>query len=249
MSISPGYIPHDNINPHLLEQFFGYGHAITQEHLDASKFNTELLKKHTDRIVIHFRDPRSVMISWTHHMNDLNNKKQYNLLKYVTPTPPRGYYLWDFEKQLDWQINNFLPYIVQWMNEWLEFKAREEANNSKFKVLITTYEDFLNDELEFYYKILDFYNIPRSDFRFNPPPKNGSTHFRNGTVDEWKSILTMQQLQRIDKIIPDKLLERFNWSKTIDSPASTIIFSRQEPSSITMNTDSNLLNSNSLKPG
>jgi len=217
MSISPGYVPHDDINVDLLNDFFNAGTYITQEHLDASILNTDLLKRYTDKIVVHFRDPRAVLLSWTHHMNNLNDHNHYYLLDYVTPTPPREYYNWNLEQQIDWQIENFLPNIVTWMNDWLEFKAKEENNASAFKVLITTYEDFHTNELEFYYKILDFYGIPRGEFKFNPPAKNANTHFRNGEIEEWRSVFTERQLQRINQIVPDELLERFNWGATLSN--------------------------------
>ena len=95
--ISSGYFPHDDININKFKTFLTSGGSITQEHLDASEFNIQCLKMYTTGIIIHFRDPRAVLLSWTHHMNKLHADGRYHLLKYVTPTPPSEYYHWEFE--------------------------------------------------------------------------------------------------------------------------------------------------------
>lgn len=217
--ISPAYALRDNITPQWIQNLFKEGSALTRGHFDASIFNTQLLKLYTDRIVVNFRDPRAIILSWTHHTNKHYANGNADFIYYVAPVPPVniGYFEWDLKKQLDWQIENFLPDLVAWMQEWVAFAHKEQADNG-FKVLITTYEAFKADEHGFFNKIIDFYEIPRADFKYEPHAKTEESHFRKGLIDEWKEAFTEIQLQRMSEIIPPKLLEMFGWELYAGKP-------------------------------
>lgn len=58
--ISAEYIPRDQVNFSALRSFYSTGGNITKQHLDASNLNVKILKRYTDRIVLHVRDPREV---------------------------------------------------------------------------------------------------------------------------------------------------------------------------------------------
>lgn len=212
--ISLGYFPHDNITfngrEKSLQLFFGQKAQLTKNHMDASIFNTQLLEAKTDKIVVHFRDPRAVLLSWVHYLNRIHEERPFYLF-YLAPTPPEVYYTWSLEQQIDWNIENFLPLVVNWMNGWLDYKIEKDKLDSKFKVLLTTYDEFMQDEVAFYHKILDFYGIPKQYFSFAPPSKNMEVHYRKGDPDEWRRVFTTAQQERINKMIPQKLFAYFNW--------------------------------------
>jgi len=224
--ISPGFVPKDMIVPAWIEEFYESGSTICQEHLDASAHNTQWLKYYTDRLAVHLRDPRAILLSWTHHLNGQFKRQEYDFLLYVAPTPyyVDGYFTsWNLEQQLDWQIENFMPQLVSWMNGWVEFQQNEAQKADGFKILFTTFEEYKEEagkgnEEAFFRKFADFYGIPSDKFNFSPAAKTEETHFRKGEIDEWKSALTPQQIQRVNEIIPAELLARFNWEVPTVSP-------------------------------
>lgn len=210
-ALSASYFPRDVINFSKADSFFKNKSMISQDHFDSSKVNIQWLTKYTDRMVIHLRDPRQVLLSWVHNMNWIKKNGWDDLLYMVTPTPPSEYYKWKLSKQIDWNIENFLPEVVAWMNAWLEFKEQEDAKDNGFKILLTTYDDFLSDDIGFYNKVLDFYEIPREQFVYKPAEKTETTHFRKGDVNEWRKVLTQAQKDRVNEIVPLALLQKFGW--------------------------------------
>lgn len=217
--ISPGFVPRDMIVPAWIKEFYETGSMVCQQHLDASDHNIQWLKYYTDRLAVHLRDPRAILLSWTHHLNGQYKRKEFDFLLYVAPTPyhVEGYFTsWNLAQQLDWQIENFLPKIVAWMNGWVKFQQNEAQKINGFKILFTTFEEYKEEtskgnEEAFFRRYANFYGIPSEKFTFSPAAKTEETHFRNGEISEWKRVFTEQQMQRVNEIIPVELLSRFNW--------------------------------------
>lgn len=210
LKIAPGYFPHDHLLYGELENFYKQKYAVTKAHLDSSNFNMQMLKKFTDRIVVQFRDPREVLLSWIHYVQRIHDEGKIEYLYHFSPTPPEEYYTWPISRQVDWNIEYFLPSAVTWMQDWLNFKEHEDQKPNGFKVLITTYDQFKENERNFYAKILDFYNIPREQFTFIHMRLDMDVHFRSGDQNEWRTVYTPAQLSKINKI-SRSLLEKFNW--------------------------------------
>lgn len=209
--ISNAYIPVDQIDYFRLKEFYSHGSKICKQHFDASPLNIRILKRYTNKMVLNLRDPREILLSWVHH---LNTQKQLNEdIFYVEPNPPEEYYQLSLSEQIDWNIKYFLPEIVKWMNDWLTVKQQEDAKKDGLQILLTTYDEFNADEIKFYSKILSFYNIPMEKFKYTPPPKDQAVHYRKGDSDEWRRVFTQQQKSAIAEIVPDSLLEQFNWKK------------------------------------
>ena len=120
LSIGVAYFPHDLVEiPKLMS--FCKGGKVATTHFDPSPHNFQLLKPFINRWVLHIRDPRSVVLSWVHHMNRLYSEREngeHQALR-VYPTPPEAYYHWLFRIQVDWTIENFLPSVVSWLRSWL----------------------------------------------------------------------------------------------------------------------------------
>jgi hypothetical protein len=211
MTTSPGYFPIDNLSYTELDNFYAQQCSITKNHFNASVFNIQLLKKYTNQIVLQLRDPREVLLSWAHYIQRIHDEDKIEYLYHVAPTPPPEYYQWQLTQQIDWNIDNFLPHAVAWMEEWIKFKDEEDKKLNGFKVLLTTYDEFKLNELAFYLDILKFYNIPSSQFSLVPQPLDMNMHFRKGDQNEWRQVFTPEQKIRIANIVPSSLLKRFNW--------------------------------------
>ena len=205
-TFSAEYIPVDQINFYLLAGFYWDGGKLSKQHFDASDLNIRILKMFTKKMVLHLRDPRDVLLSWVHHMNFV--KKQGLDLFYFDPQPPAGYYNLSFSEQIDWNIENFLPNSIDWINKWLKVKEQEDLSEDGLNILITTHDELVKDELGLYSKILSFYGIPSNQLKFEPAKKNDEVRFRQGTKGEWHTALTERQKKRVSEIIPDSLLKK-----------------------------------------
>lgn len=180
---------------------------VSVNHLGPPKMDMDQLKKFTDRKIVHIRDPRPAFLSYMHYIN----KHKENA--HVNPPRPPGYYQLSFNEQLDWGIDNLLPLMVDWIENWLNYKESEDLKSNGFKILITTYDELVADQHALYNKILAFYNIPSTKFQFPNLSKENVVNFRKGDDSEWREVLTEQQKQRVAAIVPESLLQRFNWEK------------------------------------
>jgi hypothetical protein len=210
-SVSFGYFPHYLVDiPKVLS--FVEGGQVASAHFDPSPVNLQSLTAFVDKWVVHIRDPRSVVLSWVCHMNRLYEERsngQYKHL-YVYPTPPEPYFSWSLPKQVDWNIEYFLPRVLDWTRSWLAV-----YDSRRYNILLTNYSALARDELAYIYQILDFYEIPRSAFH---RPKIEKTvlgsHFRTGTEDEWLRAFTGDQVMRTTAMVGEDLIARFGWRRS-----------------------------------
>lgn len=165
----------------------------------------EKLKANTNKIVLHIRDPHQTLLSLIHHIRG----------NPVSPFVPRQVRPWFYEQtlstQIDWGIENLLPSTVEWINNWLEYKAIEDLSPDGLKILVTTYDEILNDDFLLYQKILNFYDIKLDATEFKLVEKNSKVRFRTGDPNEWRQVYTHEQKEKMSTIIPKDLLERFGW--------------------------------------
>src|SRR5262249_12549969 len=193
--------------PRLVE--FSQGGKVGTAHFDASPENLQLLGGLIDRWIVHIRDPRSVLLSWIHHLDRLHREGgtgAYQLLK-IYPSPPSEYFGKTFAEKADWNIESFLPAAVHWIETWLDV-----YDSRKYRILLTTYSEIVSNESTYLFKIMDFCEISRDRF-VRPELKKTiqDMHFRAGLEDEWRMALTREQLERANSIIGQELLDRFNW--------------------------------------
>ena len=207
-SLATGSFPRYAINLQALERF-RHGGMVAAEHCDASPENLQLLGAFLERWVVHVRDPRSVLLSWVHHLNRLyaeQDSAPHELL-YVCPTPPDEYFGYPFRQQIDWNIDHFLPNVLGWTRAWIE-----AHDSGRYNMLLTTFSDVLAGEDAFIAKILAFYGIPPALFHKPYLEKSiRASHFRVGRADEWRECFTASQLARTTRMIGDDLLLRFGW--------------------------------------
>ena len=208
IALSVGAFPRYSLDPQKLDRF-RQGGMVGVEHLDASAENLQILAPFVDRWVVHIRDPRSVLLSWVHHLNRLHAKRHfapYELL-YACPAPPEEFFGYSFSEQVDWNIHHFLPSVLSWTRTWVE-----THDSGRHKILMTTFSDILAGEEDFIFKILDFYDIPRALFR-RPDTEQTihGSHFRAGRADEWRDSFTPDQIAQTTRMVGDDLLRRFGW--------------------------------------
>jgi len=213
-----------------IKEFYAHNSTIAKQHLMAPSFNshqqppvitgytlkkdrlayrdwreldTESLKQYTNKLVIHIRDPRPALLSFAHHI----------IANHDTTNKPDNYFDLNLNQQLDWCIDNVMPYLLNWINDWLAIKASEDIKENGLKILVTTYDELIEDELKLFNKILAFYDIPASKFHYQPIKKEQAPHFRKGDQEEWRQVLTAEQQNRINTMVSDDLLQRFNWKR------------------------------------
>lgn len=194
---------HGYIVPEKLENFV-CAQGFVREHLLPTSDNISLLKNHQLKMVFHVRDLRQRVVSHANyhfHLASQGNKKIMDLYHKIGL---------DVEH---WRLKDFIEYFIlrtpEYVNRiqgWLSVDRQ-----GIFPMLITTYEEFLDNEEEFFRKILAFYDIPDEEFKVTYVPKDSTSKFRNGTKNEWREALTLEQQERINSMIPKEFFDFFHW--------------------------------------
>ena len=205
--MSNRYFPHDQLYLDAIDKF-AQGGLYVAAHTDPSAENLQVLDAFVPKWVVHFRDPRSVLLSWVHHVARFANDSRFTELLRVTPTPPRELHAWTFEKRVDWHVDNFLPAVNQWMLDRLIV-----ASQMPQRILITEFAALKEREQDHAGTILDFFGTDRSCYRHRPPEKTTKVHFRTGSYDELRDAFTPSQVKRISGMIPPLLFDRFDWPR------------------------------------
>jgi hypothetical protein len=128
------------------------------------------------------------------------------MLDYSAPIPDENYLSMSFSEKLDWQITNFLPHVVKWIGQWLNY-----ADRNPDRVLLTTYEEMSADNKKFFQKLLTFFSSAALDIGDVSRFRSEATHFRKGEVDEWRRAFSSEQRARALETIPSTLQTRMNW--------------------------------------
>lgn len=184
--------------------------ASAKVHAPASPLNLFLLFQHYkfDRVVVHVRDPRQALVSYANFMPAvLADGAQVHRLQI-----PADYVSWPFERQLDWQIDHWLPGAIAWTADWA---AAGERPDLRERILFTRFAEMVADRRALTEKILDFYGVDHAlfDFEAQGDPKAGQLNFRSGQTDEWRRVLSEPQLAKVATMMPRDLLSRFDWAE------------------------------------
>lgn len=171
--------------------------------------NPQLLKAFVPKWVVHFRDPRSVLLSWVHHVGRLATEGRVKEVFRVLPVPPEALHAWSFERRIDWHIDNFFPSVIQWIQKWVDV-----ADLMPERILLTEYAELRKDDDAYTRKVMEFLDIPESVHTYGAPEKTMGSHYRTGLQDEWRDALNVRQLERISVAIPSALAKRFDWPQT-----------------------------------
>ncbi|MBI1983190.1 MAG: sulfotransferase domain-containing protein, partial [Acidobacteria bacterium] len=181
---------------------FMRGGAFHASHLKPTPTNLELLAcAGTPRIIVHVRDPRQVILSGMHHLqryrvdNTCAENEAFDKMNSGD--------LFDFVFQ-----NGWLREQKPWLQGWVE-AART------MPVHFTTYEEFVLDRNKFADRLVDIYGGNRTYFDRDAALGTHpgiDYHFRKGTIDEWKSVLSKEQIERFNRTIPNEFWTMFGWT-------------------------------------
>jgi hypothetical protein len=194
------------IDPDRIRRFAG-SNQLSQDHIAGSPHNRSLLNKYLDRFVVHLRDPRQATLSMIHYAN-LSSKKGGTPDDHF-PQRPVDYFEWDLEKQIDRQLDLFLPLLVKFSEGWLE---SAEDPGFRPKILFTHQEELSRDGESVINRILEFYGIEHLALVDLDFPKPGEMHFRKGSTNEWQTVFTAKQCDKAASLIPVHLVKKFNWA-------------------------------------
>lgn len=181
---------------------FAKENCVLRGHYYPTRENIDVLKKYQLKAIFHVRDLRQRVVSFAHY--------QYRLVRKGTiPCFIKGKTKMTITLQdmIDYYISK-IEGDIRNIEGWLEV-----YENGEVPLLLTTYEQFHDDPQLFYQRILSFYEIPIEQFNPIEIPKIKDFKFRKGMKDEWKRVLTPEQIERINQQIPDRLFDFFGWER------------------------------------
>jgi len=205
--VSLGLFPNCMAVPGRVREF-AKGGIVTKEHLAPTRFNVRsLTDAGIDRLVLHLRDPRQVLLSWAYFVRDDIAQTPLGPLWRQT-CPPAAYLQGDFNALLDWCVDRYLPQVVAFIEGWA---AIADDPDTPLSVRFSTFEHFLEAPEDHLRDILAFYEQPLDVMDTRADAADG--HFRRGKRDEWRDALTAEQKARANAQLPAWILERFGWSR------------------------------------
>ncbi len=184
-----------------LKDFFLGNNQLVKLHVRPQNIDWEEYLVHSNKIMVQVRDPRQSVLSLLHHLLGTGR----SIPAYVSSLK--------FEHQIDWAIENKMPQTIMFIDDWLAFKQEQDKLPNGIKVLITTYDELLQNEEELIYKILTFYEIPLYEVTYHKLLKDEKTLFRKGDPNEWRYVFTAEQQRRATAMIPEEFFTRFGWEK------------------------------------
>ena len=154
------------------------GGCICVQHINASDDNIRLLKKfNINKFIIHIKDPRQSLLSWTFMIDELFDKGQINsFLSLSKPSLPDNYFSMNFNDKVLWQSLNYYKNFENWILNWLKYK-------NLFDIKFTFYEQLQENPNQFFKSLFKFYQIKYSHLKF--PKLNKNINFRKGSTNEW----------------------------------------------------------------
>jgi hypothetical protein len=192
-------LPHFRvIEPWLADFLQGGGHYAT--HLLASARNIELLAAaRVPTLIVHVRDPRQQIIAEIGHVR---------LYASMIPPSVRATVNGDVNQTVAFAVEKIFPDSLAWIERWV--KARD-----RLPVHFTTFEEFIRNRDQFVDRLLSLYGGDTRFFDRKAALEEHSGidyHRRLGSVDEWRSILSPQQTERLNSLIPDEYWNLFGWT-------------------------------------
>ena len=204
-------------------QKFNQGGFAALTELEANPYNVNLfgylLTKKNAKIVMHFRDPRSIMVSAIHLMYSKGRTKEeiyLESLKRPSSVINIDFHALPFEQRLDYYITKFYPKWANFTNSWVDFICRLKPEVRK-KILITEFNKDLTGKSELYLKKLVAFvsdineEVTVTKDFFEPDAAN--SHFRKGLIDEWREVCTKEQIKWMTDQLHPRTMEYFGWEK------------------------------------
>ncbi len=162
--------------------------VIVRQHIRANKPNLELLKCFSIRPVVVVRNLFDTIISlYDHYRNESPISPGILAADHFAEL--------DDETQLDMLVDLMAPWYIGFYVSWYQAKERQEI-----EMFWTTYEEIIADKPRMVRKVLDFYNINRTDEQIEAAMEAVSqkrTRFNKGITGRGEMGLTESQKARI----------------------------------------------------
>ena len=135
---------------------------MSHAHISPKPVSIRLLSRKIDRMILHFRDPRQAMLSWTHNLNRLwreyqsGNEETLDRILWPAAVPTEAYFEQGLNDQITWQIEHYFPLCVEWINSWLSLID----SGPPIRILLTHFEQMVENQEAFFDRVLEFYEIP-----------------------------------------------------------------------------------------
>ena len=177
-----------------LARVFAKGGLCAQQHLTPTKENIDILRSNrVNRILLHIRDPRQAAVSWWH----------YNLRIGASRVQERSQA--EIEEHL-W--NAYFVHAANWVTKWIEI-----ADNCRdLSIMVSTQEQMAGLEADLVKRMINFYDIPAESYSLENVDRSDAVHFRKGAQDEWLSFFSGEFKKRSEKLVPNRIAERFGWN-------------------------------------
>jgi tetratricopeptide (TPR) repeat protein len=205
IGLSIGTVPRDKVMPCAVRQLVKGG-AIARSHMSADNLPA-LIANGVERLILHVRDPRQVVVSWVYYMGQISDAVFRWSASAYDPPVPLEFRDWEFQKRLDWAVRNYLPGQLQWLEDWMS----AINDGPPIPILESKFEDFVRDQRAFFGRISDFFGvaeIPVPSLRWQSAV--AMRNFRTGRIDEWRDVLTTSQLAIFEARI-EPLAKHFGW--------------------------------------
>ncbi|CAN2046979.1 Sulfotransferase domain-containing protein [Candidatus Magnetomoraceae bacterium gMMP-1] len=174
-------------------------------HMQASYHNIKVLEQSgIKKITVLIRDPRDVVISWTHHVKKSGPDHRKHISKFYH-LPPE-YYTWDLSQQLSYQVRTFLPLAVNWIESWLSYYSDPDR---KMDILFVFFDELKRSPEEYFKKITSFHLCESVNLSKIKKPVWGTRHFRKGEYDQWKNDFSDDDLLFSKLLIGQRLKNAF----------------------------------------
>jgi hypothetical protein len=193
---------------------FGRGQALSQEHINFTEPNLDILSRYIDRFVVHIRDPRQALLSWVHHTKWCAENDIIEYSNNVTQVLQSS-----FHDQVNYYIENHFKGLIDWLEGWANLLCKSDNKNGiyvhynnkkKIKILLTTHQELLENESVLFSRICEFYKLRIK--KLEPIKKDSSSHFRQGSSDEWRSVFTPMQIERCNMLMPQSLFDFYGFA-------------------------------------
>ena len=193
IDLNIGTVPRDKIIPSAVRQI-AKGGAVNRSHTSANNL-PGLIANGVDRLILHVRDPRRVLVSWVHHMRRTSDAEFRSFALRYDPPLPAEFGNWEFQQQIDWAVHNYMPGQLQWLEDWVA----AVNNDPPIPILVTNFEEFVRDQGSYFCKISDFFGV--SEIRVPSLSRQSDAamrNFRSGSIDEWRDVLTTNQISSFE---------------------------------------------------
>ena len=177
---------------------FARGGACYCTHLEPNPVNVRRLKQASiEKVVVHVRDPRQVLLSMVHHVDRYSGQLPEYERSNFNKIP--------IEERLDELIGIYF-HSIAWIQRWCE--AEKELN-----ILFSTFEAFTRDRTAFAKRYIAFYGHEERFSWDDVVNASGDMHFRLGRTDEWREVFPRALTDFLMSVTPPAMLERFGWSR------------------------------------